>query len=139
MFTMKYAEEKDLSACKMLDSHISDAELAWKLCEHRYYIPSDGETPIGVLRYNLFWDSVPFLTLIFIEESCRGRGYGRMAMARWEDEMRAAGHGMVIISTQADEDAQHFYRKLGYHDAGGFVVDVPGYEQPLELFLTKAL
>ena len=139
MFTMKYAEEKDLSVCKMLDSHISDAELAWKLCEHRYYILSDGETPIGVLRYNLFWDSVPFLTLIFIEESCRGRGYGRMAMARWEGEMRAAGHGMVIISTQADEDAQHFYRKLGYHDAGGFVVDVPGYEQPLELFLTKAL
>ena len=139
MFTMKYAEEKDLFVCKMLDSHISDTELVWKLREHRYYILSDGETPVGVLRYNLFWDSVPFLTLIFLEESCRSRGYGRMAMSCWEDEMRAAGHGMVIISTQADEDAQHFYRKLGYHDAGGFVVDVPGYEQPLELFLTKAL
>jgi len=24
--------------------------------------------------------------------------------------------------------AQHFYRKLGYKDCGGFVVDAPGYE-----------
>lgn len=26
-----------------------------------------------------------------------------------------------------------------YKDAGGFTVDVPGYEQPLELILIKAL
>ena len=34
---------------------------------------------------------------------------------------------MVMVSTQVDEEAQHFYRKLGYKDAGGFVVDIPGY------------
>ena len=33
---------------------------------------------------------------------------------------------MVMTSTQVDEEAQHFYRKLGYKDAGGFVVDIPG-------------
>ena len=46
---------------------------------------------------------------------------------------------MVFTSTQVDEDAQHFYRKLGYKDCGGFTVDVPGHEQPLELFLVKQL
>lgn len=46
---------------------------------------------------------------------------------------------MVLTSTQVDEDAQHFYRKLGYRDCGGFVIDVPGYEQPMELFLSKAI
>ena len=51
--------------------------------------------------------------------------------------MRAAGHGMAMTSTQADETAQNFYRRLGWRDAGGFVVDVPGYEQPFELILTK--
>lgn len=139
MFQIRYAIEEDILFCKTLDRHISDGEMRRKIRDHRYYVISDDDTPIGVLRYNLFWDNVPFLTLIFLDEAYRRRGFGRQAMDAWEHEMHAAGHGMVIISTQADEDSQHFYRKLGYHDAGGFVVDVPGYEQPLELFLTKAL
>jgi len=44
-----------------------------------------------------------------------------------------------LTSTQVNEDAQHFYRKLGYKDCGGFVIDVPGYEQPMEMFLIKGI
>ena len=58
-------------------------------------------------------------------------------MAYWEDDMKLAGYGMVMTSTQVDEDAQHFYRRLGYKDAGGFIVDVPGYEQPMEMIMIK--
>ena len=46
---------------------------------------------------------------------------------------------MAMTSTKVDEDAPHFYRKLGYKDCGGFTVDIPGYEQPMELFMSKAL
>ena len=53
--------------------------------------------------------------------------------------MKEQGHGMLLTSTQVDEDAQHFYRRLGYRDCGGLVMDVPGYEQPMELFLVKAI
>lgn len=59
--------------------------------------------------------------------------------ARWEADMRALGHGMAMTSTQAGETAQHFWRKQGYRDAGGFAVDVPGYAQPLELVMIKAI
>ncbi len=38
-----------------------------------------------------------------------------------------------------DDDAQHFYRRLGYKDCGGFVVDVLGYEQPMEMIMIKAI
>ena len=53
--------------------------------------------------------------------------------------MKKAGYGMVMVSTQVDEQAQHFYRKLGYQDAGGLVITIPGYEQPMELFLIKKI
>ncbi len=53
--------------------------------------------------------------------------------------MKRGGYGMVLTSTQVDEDAQHFYRKLGYKDCGGLTVDVPGYEQPMGMFLVKKL
>ena len=60
-------------------------------------------------------------------------------MEHWEREMKAAGHGMVMLSTQVDEDSQHFYRKLLYKDSGGFVIDIPGYEQPMEMIMVKSL
>ena len=39
-------------------------------------------------------------------------------------------------------DGAAFYCKLGYRDAGGLLLDVSGYEQPMEpmeLFLIKAI
>ena len=46
---------------------------------------------------------------------------------------------MLRTSTQTDETAQHFYRKLGYRDAGGLVIDIPRYAQPMELFLIRQI
>ena len=60
-------------------------------------------------------------------------------MEHWENDMKEQGYGMALISTQVDEDAQHFYRKIGYKDCGGFTVDIPGNEQPMEMFMVKAL
>ncbi|MBO4746850.1 MAG: hypothetical protein J5607_02140 [Clostridiales bacterium] len=60
-------------------------------------------------------------------------------MNKWEYDMRNQGYEMVMTSTQEDEEAQHFYRKIGYKDCGGFTVDIPGYEQPMELIMMKDL
>ncbi len=86
-----------------------------------------------MLRYNLFWDNTPFCTMLFIDSDYRNQKYGKQLMEYWEQDMKSRGYGMLMTSTQVDEDAQHFYRKLGYKDCGGFVVDVPGYEQPMEI------
>lgn len=77
--------------------------------------------------------------MLFVEQERQGRGYGKKLMEYWETDMKSRGYGMALVSTQVDEAAQHFYRKLGYKDCGGFVVDIPGYEQPMELFLVKAI
>lgn len=37
------------------------------------------------------------------------------------------------------KDAQHFYRKLGCKDCGGFTIDIPGYEQPMEMLMSKKI
>ena len=122
--------------------HVLDARLPRQLFGRKraagecYVAEADGAVA-GILRWNRFWDEVPFCTLLMVDEAFRGRGLGRALMARWEADMGAAGHGMVMTSTQVDETAQHFYRKLGYRDAGGFAVDIPGYAQPLELILIK--
>lgn len=52
---------------------------------------------------------------------------------------RKQGYGMLLTSTQTDETAQHFYRKIGYKDCGALIMTIPGYEQPMEMFLAKAV
>jgi len=44
-----------------------------------------------------------------------------------------------MTSTQVDEDAQHFYRKMGYQDAGGLLINIPEYKQPMEMFFVKRI
>lgn len=90
---------------------------------------------MGVLRYNLFWDQTPFLNLIYLTEEYRSVGLGRQALASWEEKMIKLGHQSVMTSTQADETAQHFYRKLGYQDCGSLCLA----NQALEIIMIKIL
>ena len=114
---IRYVTPKDKSFWFGIDKHLSETEFIKKVRDNQGYILFVDEKPVGLLRYNLFWDNTPF----------------------WEQDMRTRGYGMVLTSTQVDENAQHFYRKLGYKDCGGLTVDVPGYEQPMELFMVKQL
>ena len=139
MLEIRYATENDKPFWFALDKHLSEGEFALKVRDRRGYIISDGGKPIGIMRYNLFWDNTPFLTLIYIEETAQGRGFGRQAMLYWEDEMRRLGYKMVMTSTQADEQAQHFYRKLGYVDRGCLILDGTLFEQSQEILMIKVL
>ena len=95
--------------------------------------------PVAVLRHALFWDSIPFCTMLYVKREKQRKGYGRILMEHWEQDMKTRGYGMVLTSTQEDEEAQHFYRTVGYQDCGKLDLPFPGYEQPTELILGKSL
>jgi len=139
MTEIRYVRLEDKPFWYSLDRHLPEAEFDGKVRDKRGYVLEEDGKPIGLLRYNLFWDNTPFCTLLFVDWSYQKKGYGRLLMEHWEADMKEKGYGMLLTSTQADEEAQHFYRKLGYRDCGGFVPTVPGYEQPMELFLEKAI
>jgi ribosomal protein S18 acetylase RimI-like enzyme len=75
--------------------------------------------------------------MLHVAEKYQGLGFGKVLMEFWENEMQQLGYKILKTSTQVDEDAQHFYRKLGYQDAGGLLLSVPDYQQPMELFFIK--
>ena len=138
-FKVRYATQDDKSFWVALDKHISASEFDIKVRDKRCYIISDGDTPIGVMRYNLFWDSIPFLTLIELDGSHHRRGFGTQAILFWEAEMHDLGYAMVMTSTRVDEDAQHFYRQLGYVERGSIFLDGTPLSQPQEMFMLKVL
>lgn len=137
--SIRYVTEADRAFWYQLDQHLSAEEFDKKVRDARGYVLVEGDRPVALLRYNLFWDNTPFCTLLYVEEASQGKGFGKALMAHWEADMKARGYGMVMTSTQVDEAAQHLYRKLGYQDAGGFVLNIPGYEQPMELIMVKEI
>lgn len=137
MIEIKYVENKDKDFWFTLDKHLSEQEFENKVRDKQGYVIFDNNTRVGLLRYNLFWDNIPFCTMLFVEFSSQKKGFGSKLMSFWEEDMKKKGYGMVLTSTQVNETAQHFYRKLGYKDCGGVILDVPGYEQPMEMFLSK--
>ena len=139
MTTIRYATNEDATFWMTLDAHIDREVLARKLEAKECYVALEDGAPVGILRYGLFWDNTPFCNMIYFADAKRGKGYGRQLMQHWEADMASRGFEAVMVSTQADEQAQFFYRKLGYVDCGALVLNAPPFSQPPELFLYKTL
>ena len=125
---------EDLALLLRYDWHIGGQEYSRIIPLGRVLLAYDGERFVGWLRYGLFWDEMPFMNMLYFLEE-RGKGFGRALVNDWENRMRAEGYRRVMTSTQVDESAQHFFRKLGYRDTGALLLP----EQAAELLLIKTL
>ncbi len=132
---IELASASERPALQRHDRHVSADTLRDKIARGEVLVARDGRAVIGWVRFGWFWDTIPFVYQIGVVASRRGQGIGTAMMTHWEQRMREAGCTAALVSTQADEQAQHFYRKLGYRDVGGFVL--PG--EAMELILHKSL
>lgn len=130
------AADSDCGYIRGHDRHISGSLIQVKIRAKEIYIVRDeNEINIGWMRFGYFWDNTPFMNMLWIDEQHRGKGAGRMVVHFWEHEMKNNGYKLVMTSTQANEEAQHYYRKLGYRDAGCLILE----NEPMEIILTKKL
>lgn len=139
MISIRYVQDEDRTFWFKLDKHLPDSQFEKKIRDKMGYVLFENNVPAGLLRYNLFWDNTPFCTMLYVDSESQGKGYGRKLMEYWEKDMKTMGYGMLMTSTQVDEDAQHFYRKMGYKGSGGLIINIPGYEQPMEMFFVKKI
>lgn len=136
---IRHVLETDIEFWFTLDHYLPEDQFRQKVRDKMGYVLLVDDVAVGLLRYNLFWDEHPFCTMLYVEDTYQGQGYGKALMAFWEKEMQQLGYKMLMTSTQVNENAQHFYRKLGYQDAGSLLITVPEYQQPMEMFLIKGI
>ena len=118
---IRLANRNDQQGVIKYDSHIQPSTVDKCIQDQLVYVLCDEENIVGILRYSLFWQSIPFLDLLYIDEAYRGKGYGRHMMDHWESVMQTMQYEYVMLSTQADETAKYFYEKLGYRRIGAFL------------------
>ena len=130
-----YAIQSDTPDIKEFDNHISEQMLVKAIADGRVLVFKSADIVMGIARWNYFWDSIPFLNMLYVPDGYTHHGVGSELLLFWENEMRSQGHTRVFTSTMAKENGQHFFRKFGYRDIGNLYDEGEG----LELILEKRL
>jgi GNAT superfamily N-acetyltransferase len=134
MIKIGYACENDFQYILENDRHILKELIGRKIRDKEIIVARDFDgSNIGWLRFGYFWDNTPFMNMLFVDEGHRGKGTGKELVLFFESEMKIRGYRSVMTSSQADEQAQHFYRKAGYKDTGSLLLDT----QPMEILFIK--
>ncbi len=133
---IEYASETDFQYILNNDKHISRELIKTKIKGKEILIVREQDAKIiGWLRYSYFWDNTPFMNMLYLDEDYRSNGVGKELVGFWEIEMKRKGYELVMTSTLSNEQAQHFYRKLGYKDSGSLLLE----NEPLEIIFTKRI
>jgi GNAT superfamily N-acetyltransferase len=132
---VEVATVKDLDYLTRRDHHISSKMLQRKLEAGEILVAKEADVITGYLRYGYFWDGLPFMNLIFVEESHRQHGVGKQLFLHWEEVMRQEGYEMLMTSSYSHEQGQFFHRKMGFQDAGSLILP----NEPLEIIFIKTL
>ncbi len=132
---IRYANFQDFTVLNEHDRHISESELRNSIHAKRVLVMYQNDNFIGWLRFGLFWDNIPFINMLYVLDGYRKKGNGTELVSFWEKEIAQDNYKQVLTSTQSNEQAQFFYRKIGYTECGALLLP----KEPLEMFFIKDL
>lgn len=132
---IRIAELADLSELSVMDHLLDSERVQEKIRRREILVCHEGERVIAFLRYSWFWDLLPFINLIWVEEEFRRERLGSLLIEKLAEETQEKNYKMILTSTQSNEDAQNFYRRIGFVDSGGLTIK----GEPLELLMINYL
>ena len=116
----RFCELRDLGSCVDFDyEHVSESMIKRKIEEKAVILAEVDGKPIGYLRVEYLWLTVPYVSLITIEEAYRRKGVGSAMIKFLEDHLIKNGHKVLYSSSQVDEpEPQMWHRKIGFEECG---------------------
>ena len=127
-----YAAQDDIEDIEFFDKHIARKMLEKAISDNRVLVFKTDDVVMGIVRWNYFWDNIPFLNMLYVPNGYTHSGVGTELLNFWEKEMKGQGYRRVLTSTMAKERGQHFFRKFGYCDIGNLYDEGEGLELILE-------
>jgi L-amino acid N-acyltransferase YncA len=123
---------------RALDQRVSNPDiLSASIVAGRVAVALDGDQIVGYVRWQWFWDDIPYCVLARIKPSHHRRGVGRALYQYVEADLRGRGARFWLSSTEEqNERSLRFHRALGFRLIGA-LSDL-GQEQR-ELFMRKDL
>jgi GNAT superfamily N-acetyltransferase len=128
MIQIRFAQSDDFESVKGLDPYLDATLFSYKITLQQIIVAENEDKILGVLRYGLFWDHIPFINMIMVKESSRNQKIGTKLMDWFENWMIQKHYHSVMTSSLACESGQHFFRGKGYRDCGSLFIEKEGAE-----------
>lgn len=78
---------------------------------------------IGGINATLYCWNIMYVDVLYVEEFCRGKGYGKILLTKAEEKAKQNGGYMSHLDT-FDWQAKEFYENIGY-EVFGILDDCP--------------
>ncbi len=135
---IRYGQESDFG---WLQEHDKDVNPEWiNRCLHlgEYIIAVDGQDRKGLLRFSMFWGTIPYMDLIWVLKAYRQHGIGSGLFHFWEREMKKRGAKTLMTSSMMNEpEPQVWHERNGFTKCGQLTFGQQ--QQTLEVFFVKDL
>ncbi len=118
MIEAKHATESDLDWL-LQEDEVTQAWAERCIKYNEYIVAFKNGTPIGFLRYSLFWSSIPYMDMIRVLPKYQKQGVGSTLFDFWQQKMRQKNHKLLMTSSESDEpDPQAWHIRNGFTKSG---------------------
>ncbi len=115
---VRYANPSDLDFVSQ-DGYIPAATIVRKIEAREVIVAERQSVRVGYARIEYLWSKLPYMTLIRVLPDSRHQGVGRALLRFLERELHAAGHRVLLSSSQADErEPQMWHWHVGFAECG---------------------
>lgn len=113
------ATADDLPDLQRLDEWPKESAWARLIGNEEVLVVEEDGSVVGLLHYTILWATVPFLSLIVLQEKARGRGLSRLLVDDLVARLKSQGYAALLSSSQTDEpEPQAWHRHLGFTSNG---------------------
>lgn len=132
---VRLANKDDLDQVRSNELGVAPELIELKIERKEMIVCDDAGQITGILRFQWFWDYLPFINFLWVEEGFRRERRAKRMIQKLEEITHGRNYQRIMVSTQSNETTQDFYRAVGFEDAGGFTMR----DQPFELIMIKYL
>ncbi len=99
--------------------YLSEEVLLRKIDQGEIFVLVVENQPVGHLRLEFLWSTIPYIALIRIDEKYRKKGYSRLILQFLEGHLHEKGYGVLYSSSQVNEpEPQSWHRHMGFTECG---------------------
>ena len=116
---VRFAGPELLEWCVVEDSLVTEQVIRHKIINDEIIIAELDGKPVGYLRLEYLWSTIPYIGVIFVIEDYRKEGIGQKILAFLEDYLQSRGYDVLYSSSQASEpESQAWHRSVGFVESG---------------------
>lgn len=117
-----FATLKNFYNVRKFDPHskyIDPIKIKLKIQQKQIILAVLNKQIIGILKFSYFWDTRPYMDLIYVDPDYRKEGIGKSLLNFLEDYLVREGYFYLFSSSEEPEKTpQQWHKKMGFQECG---------------------